>query len=215
MAAPLILAGIGAALGYAQGQNAISMSRYNQRIAQANADLIRAQSERVMKKADADASLFRLQGRKIVGQQRSIAAGANVDVNTGNIADIQAETELQALNQARNVRNNAFLDALGLETQALNYEFKGRAEVAAAESNSKFSIITGALQGFSSGGGFQGFGKMGGGPTVPEAPVDTGSNMSSSNYNLGGDYNLGGQYFSQAKPEPTKLYSLGSERYVW
>lgn len=222
MAGPLLaMMGAGAVLGYAQGQSALGMARYEARIARANADLVRAQADRVLQKADKEANFSLNIGRRIVGQQRATAAASNIATNTGNIQQLQEETEIAALNQAKTIRNNAFLEAMGLKSQALNFEFKADAAVNQAQANVLMSTISGTMSGFSAGGGFSSL-KGGGGPAVPAAPEMTGdSNLTSTGYSLGSDYNMGSQYFSapagggMAPSTTTARSYLGSERYVW
>lgn len=205
-----VLAAVGLSVGgaYLQGENARNNARYNQRIANANADLLMAQEGRINQKAEQEAGKIRANARRVVGAQQATAAASNIAIDTGNIAALGEEAQLTALEDVRTLRNNAFLEAYGIRTQALNYRAEGEAAVQAADTAAKFGLITAGLQGFAAGGGFS---KMGGSSKAPTTAPNASPTADSS---------TAGSYFAglSSTPKTATVASnnyLGSDRYVW
>jgi len=187
--------GIGAS--YLQGENSKNMANYQNRIAQANADMANFQAKQNIIKGEKDAAAYKRKASAMIGEQRATFAGSNVAVDSGTAAAIQDSTEMIAAEDIRTIKNNATLAAFGLNSQALNYKFQGQAGIDSANNAVLPGLISGGMQGFVAGGGFKGKAEA---PT-PKTSADSGL-QASSGY-------LGSQ------PTGDSGSYLGSKRYDW
>lgn len=144
MGANMAMAGI-------SGMQGQAMANYNNSIAQTNARLLEEHAGRVMEKGAKDEMDFRNQVNQMVGTQRVSMASAGVDIGTGTALAIQEETAEMGARDAREIRNNAFLEAQGFRQEALNKKFEGRAGMLAADNQLRNGLITAGMQGYSMG----------------------------------------------------------------
>ena len=66
-------------------------------------------------------SRFRTQVRGMIGTQRAVQAGGNIDVNFGSSVDVQADTAFLGEMDALQIRTNAARQAWGYKVEAFNY----------------------------------------------------------------------------------------------
>jgi len=113
-----------------QGKAQAAAAEYQAGIARNNQIIAQRAAEDARKRGELNADLQRQRGRLLRGQQRAALAGAGVLVDTGSagrlIEDTAALSELDALT----IQSNAEREALGFETQAMN--FQGEADIARA-----------------------------------------------------------------------------------
>ena len=74
--------------------------------------------------ADAERT-FRIQGRKIIGAQRSAAAAGGFDVNQGTALDLMDQTQRAVEDDALNIRRNAEKEAIGRRLAAEQSRIQG------------------------------------------------------------------------------------------
>ncbi len=91
-----------------------AVQRNNQIIAQRQADDARARGE-------VEANKKRQQAQQLIGRQRTVLAGNGVEVDTGSALDITSDTAAAGELDALTIRANAEREALGFETNAMNF----------------------------------------------------------------------------------------------
>lgn len=171
-------AGVGVASGYVSGSGAVAAAKYQQAIGNKNADMAELQAERIIKKGGKDALNFKKQVKATVGSQRAAMAAQGIDVNDGQAMDIQTETFEIGAQDALTIQNNAYLEAFGMKSNAVDLRAQGEFGVKSAQNNMRMSMITGGMNGLISGGGFKGGGSKGGGDLV----IPTKGTTSAMNY---------------------------------
>lgn len=179
-------------LAYVQSENGKTQANYKKRIAESNAVVANMEADQVIKKGEEDAAKYGRKVKSVIGAQRAAFAGAGVAVDTGTAGDIATETEMIGLEDAKNIRNNAYLQAFGLKSAALNYNAEGQAGVDAADTNAKYGLMAGALNGVAMGGGFSSS------KSTPSSPSSKPTTSNGSSYN-----------------PPTGKSYLGSDRFKW
>jgi hypothetical protein len=103
-----------------------------------------------------DAARVRGRVRQVRGSQRAALAAQGIDINSGSARDVQTDTETLGALDELTVRNNAWREAWGYKTQALNYRMEGQMAYKAGQSAANKSLLTGGLKAlttFGSGGG--------------------------------------------------------------
>lgn len=139
----------------AQGSFQLNMARINQQFADMQAD-------QVMRQGSAEASKIQRSANATVGAQRASAAAQGIDVNDaeGSAANKVSDTMLASAQDIAQTRNNAWMQAWGIRTQAglntISAEFNQKGANFAANQ----TLLTGALKTASS--GFQIAGLYGG-----------------------------------------------------
>ena len=97
-------------------------------------------------RGEKEAAALRTKTRMLVGSQRAAAAAGGVDVNRGDIADIQTETEkLGAIDEAT-IKSNAYREAFGHKVEAQNYGSQGAYTGIAARTGVRNTILTSGYQ---------------------------------------------------------------------
>lgn len=123
----------------AQGAHRKSMSDANSRLAQ-------MRSQEALMRGEADAKRVRRFGKKVKGQQRASAAAQGLDPDSGDAADLQTETELNTAVDERTARTNAYLEAWGLEMEAINASSEGRFAEMSANHSANMTVLSGGMQ---------------------------------------------------------------------
>lgn len=141
--APLAIAGAVASAGaqlYA-GAAARSQGRYQQDIAQQNAQMERrAANDAVTRGQTAQLQRYR-QLSQSLGAQRAALAANGLDLSFGSAMDTQLDTAQIAYEDSATLAENTRREVQGYDINAANYTMKGRA--ARAEGNAAF--VSGAI----------------------------------------------------------------------
>lgn len=142
-------AGLGLAGAYVSGENAKNMATYNRKIADANASMLEQQAERQYKIGEEQSNNQRRQTKKLVGSQRAALAAQGVDVNDGSALEIQTETEILGAEDADRIQTNAYLEALGMKSQATQMRQQAEFGEQSAKQQATNSLITAGIAGAS------------------------------------------------------------------
>ena len=146
---------ISMASSYVGSENAKTMAAYNERINNANAKLIDLSADQKIKSGLKEAYQYKNKVNAVIGKQRVTAAAAGIAVDTGTIADIQKETAMFGAEDVRTIKNNAYLEAFGMKSQAINLRFEGQAQSSAIAGQQTASLITAGMQGYAMGKSYQ------------------------------------------------------------
>jgi hypothetical protein len=133
-----------AVMAAGQGYSALqqnAQAKYQARVADQNAKLS-AESARQEADNTRDAALAHY--RKVAqleGQQRVAMAAGGIDVNFGNAADLTADTEMLAREDARRIYQQGAQNVKGYDVEGMNY----RAQASASRSAGDAALIGGAF----------------------------------------------------------------------
>lgn len=110
-----------------------------------NAQFADAQAADALARGDRAASGAIKQGKQAVGKIRTSQAAQGVEVNSGSAAQVAGDANLQAVQNSVIIKNNAWREAWGYQSQALNYNAQGAYASNAAEFNSGQTLLTGGM----------------------------------------------------------------------
>lgn len=130
---------------YSQSQAIRGAADYESTAANTNARWAELQGEGATKRGEYESQRLLQQARQLIGDQRVAAAAQGVDVNTGSVADAQLQAAELSAADAAQIRNNAFLEALGYRSQASSLRSQGRLAKAAGRTASRSSLLSGGL----------------------------------------------------------------------
>jgi hypothetical protein len=103
-----------------------AQGKYEQAILEQNAGFAEKQAEVALEIGDQEALRHKAAIRGLIGSQRVIAGAAEIDLNSGSMADIQEETRLIGDDEERRIRNNAALQAWGFKVEAMDLRNRGK-----------------------------------------------------------------------------------------
>ena len=111
-----------------------------------NAEVSDWQGDLAIKRGAEEASEVRKAGNQTRGSQRAAAAAQGLDVDSGTMADLQAETERMTQDDMQTATNNAWLESWGMKMQSQQFRAAGRMAEMGAEADAKQTLINGGLQ---------------------------------------------------------------------
>lgn len=118
---------------------------YRKKILDINAKNAEATADRVIKKGDVDAANYMKKVRQIAGSQRAGYASQGVQVDTGSAKELVEETFQIGAQDAIEIKNNAFLEAMGYKQQSFNMQQQGRVGQISARQQSFNTLLAGGL----------------------------------------------------------------------
>jgi len=146
----LFLGVSGITQGFMQAGAARQQGEYERSVYETNAEFARMQAADIRKRADEDAAKYKRKVQGLLGSQRAALAAQGVDVSAmgTSSAQIQEETLQFGYEDAQTIKNNAFREAMGLETESKQMKIQGRFAAAQGRFSSRMSLIGAGLQGF-------------------------------------------------------------------
>lgn len=142
-------AAAGVAVGYMAGELDKQQAGYENSIHEGNAKYLEQTAQRTIERGNKEEQDFREQVQLMIGNQRVSMAAAGVDIGTGTALAIQEETAYMGAEDARTIKNNAYLEALGYKKQAANERATGAAKMMKAQTNQIMSMATMGMAGYS------------------------------------------------------------------
>lgn len=94
--------------------------------AKKNRALAEASAADAMLRGEQEASRYRTRGTQVIGEQRAAAGASGIDVSTGSISEMAADTRMFSELDAQTARNNAAREAWGYQVQADEYAEQAR-----------------------------------------------------------------------------------------
>jgi hypothetical protein len=159
--------------GQAQASSMRAQGRYQQKIADMNADYAEFDAYEAEKSGYAEAAAYEKIIDQTIGEQKVQLAAADVDVNYGTAADLQSESRLNGILNVLDFKKAAYERAKGFKNEARNLRIGGQTARSQATLNanatSVSSTITAAgygLRGAEAAGAFS--------KTSPESRDETG-----------------------------------------
>lgn len=140
----------GMAVGYMAGEFDKQQAGYENSIHESNARYLEQTAQRTIERGNKEEEDHREQVQLMIGNQRVSMAAAGVDIGTGTALAIQEETAYMGAEDARTIKNNAYLESLGYKKQAANERATGAAKIMKAQNNQIISMATMGMSGYSS-----------------------------------------------------------------
>ncbi len=134
--------GVGA---YNSSEAAIAEGNYQKQMAQIKSKLANMQAEAATKRGEKEAQLKMNQAKQAASRQRAMAAGQGVAVDAGSVGDLQADTLSLGAIDAMTIKNNAYREAFGYKSEAINYQSQADFAELSAQNKSRNSLVTGGL----------------------------------------------------------------------
>lgn len=119
---------------------------FQEALSQQNARLAQLGSQAAIQSGDAKATAVGLRAAAITGQERSSYGAQGVDVNSGSAADVQNDTAKMSALDEMTIRNNARMQAMGMQVEALNDTTQGRLASIAGRETAGQTLATGGAQ---------------------------------------------------------------------
>jgi hypothetical protein len=131
---------------YAQAQSIKAEAEYKQKVFEMNTQLAEYQADDALKRGTKEAAAQHRRGNQMVGEQRASLAAQGVEVDYGSAADVQRETEMMSKLDEISIKNNAFREAWGYKTQAVDYATRGQMAKLAGENEFRNTLVTGGTK---------------------------------------------------------------------
>lgn len=151
MAIPLIaLAALSAASSLSSAQMSASaqkaQARFDATQYEGNARLADFKAREATRIGEKEVQRASLQNKRLVGRQRAVAAAQGIDPDSGSALDISEETAgLSALDQVT-IRNNAWKQAWGYQSEASQLRSQAAFTRIQGKSNVQKTLSTGGMQ---------------------------------------------------------------------
>lgn len=110
-----------------------------------NIEMAQLQGEDVIARGDEQAQKVKKAAGQLKGSQRAAAAAQGIGIDTGNVADMVADTERLSTEDFISIRNNAAREAFGYKAQAVSYGAQGAMNNLASQNQANNTILTGGL----------------------------------------------------------------------
>lgn len=123
-----------------------AQGEYQKSMYDENAAFSTLAAEDAIRRGDKDAAQLKNQGKQTIGAQRAALAAQGVDVGSGSALDIQVDTAYQVQLDSMKIKNNAWREAWGYKTEALNASTAGRFAQLGAKVSANNTLATGGLQ---------------------------------------------------------------------
>lgn len=137
----------------AEGANAYSQSvamknqgKFAKQIADQNAFYLEKNAADSVDQGNIQANYAQGKTDQLLGSQRSAIADQGLDVNSGIGLALQNDAKLFGANDIATIRTNAYREAYGFKTQALNIKTQAKLDYQAAKFKSKGMLLEGAIK---------------------------------------------------------------------
>lgn len=130
---------------YQQSQALKAQAQYQKDQADTNARLDDMAADEATRRGATESNKAIRQGDQMVSEQRAASAAQGIDINTGSSGDIQSETDALSHQDAEIIKNNAWREAWGFNTQAIDYRNQGKLALVAGNNAARNTMLTGGL----------------------------------------------------------------------
>lgn len=174
--AGILLAGSSIAGAVTSASASRAQGNFAKRQSEANARLAEIEAEERISKGEKEAFKYRKKIKQMQGSQKAALAAQGISISDGTAFDILSETAEFGEIDAMTIKNNAYKEAFGLKSQAIDYRTQGKFAKLQAQGESFRTLITGGLQAAA-----YGIDAFGGGAKSTQSTKPT----SAVNYNAG------------------------------
>ncbi len=145
-AATGMMMGLAAFGAFEQSEAAKQQGEYQRRAYEMNARIAGEAAEDAILRGDKAAQAHKGKVKSLIGSQRAALAAQGIDVGSGSALDIQVDSAGLGAMDELTIKNNAWREAYGLRTQAVQSLSQARYAESAASNTSRNTLLTGGLQ---------------------------------------------------------------------
>jgi hypothetical protein len=120
------------------------MGKYNQAVAENNAQVAEYQAEDAIQRGELEEKQHRLQVERLKGKQRASIASSGFLVDADTAADVTMDTVEMGERDALAIRSNAEREAWAYKVQASNSRQQGALDMYAGQSGAGSTLLSGA-----------------------------------------------------------------------
>ncbi len=139
------------ASGYSQSKALKAQGDYQKSIYDMNAKFAQFEADDAIDRGKTAATEYKKKGKALIGSQRAALAAQGIEVDSGSAAEVQADTRIQIEKETINIKNNAWREAWGYKTQALQSSYSGEIAKAMSITNANNTLLTGGMNASTSG----------------------------------------------------------------
>jgi hypothetical protein len=118
-------------------------ARFQQSQMEFNARLAEVRARDAIDRGEESAKKLQQRANALKGSQRALYAGQGVEVDSGSASEVQQDTMLQAAEDIRDIRNNAWREAWGYRMDAVANRGQGVMAGLAGVNNANSTLLTG------------------------------------------------------------------------
>jgi hypothetical protein len=137
--------------GNANKQALNSQADFSLAQGEANARLSLMRADDALKRGDESASEYQKKASLIKGTQRANLAAQGIALDEGSALAIQEQTAEVAAKDVARIKNNAWREAWGYETEAMNYRGNAKMEAIGLRGQADMSMLLGGMKAISYG----------------------------------------------------------------
>ena len=145
MAAMVAMGGLQLAQGIGQANALNAQGEYQKAMSEINARNAEIMARKRLEKGEEEAKLYGQKLNQTVGTQRVSYAAQGVDIDDGSAAEIQKQTFEIGADDIEQLRNNAFLEAMGYKSQAQDIRRQGDMALVGARTAASQTILGAAI----------------------------------------------------------------------
>jgi len=131
---------------FSQAQALRTRGDIAKKVSDQNAKMAEFQAEDAIARGEKTASRSDAATQKLIGAQRAALAAQGIFVDSGSGLDAQVEAGRIGAEDAATIRINAFREALGFKSQAINSRFEGEIAKISGEQDSRNTLLSGGLR---------------------------------------------------------------------
>ena len=111
-----------------------------------NKKIATIQAEDALERGEQDVAAFKKQAEGIKGSQKAALAAQGIEVDSGSAAQIQYETDKEIDTNIKRIKNNAWREAWGYKTEAVNLSTQAAFEKISAKNRAESTLLRGGLE---------------------------------------------------------------------
>lgn len=140
-----IQTGVGLWSSFQQASAIKEQGKAEEKLADQNVKVLNLQADDAISRGNIQAAEIKRKAQYVKGSQAAAFAGQGVSATTGTPASILSETDAASGLDVITAKNNAFREAWGYKTDAINEQFKGQMKRIAAKNEARNTLLTGGL----------------------------------------------------------------------
>lgn len=147
------IAGVGAlgSLGsaFSQAQAFGAQADFQKQVYDINSKIAEYQATDALKQGERAVETHKRETRSLIGSQRVSMAAQGIDIEDGSALDVQASTRTMSDLDVVTIRSNAYRQAWGYKTQALDASMRGQFAQISGQMQASSTMLTGGINALS------------------------------------------------------------------
>lgn len=145
----VLRAGTSIASSFTQGSSILAESAYETSALKMNAELTEKEMQSLLSQGDLEARKYLNSSKELSDEQYVQYAASGVDPNSGSAARVRAGTGIVGAYEEMMIKNNAYRQAFGLQTQKNNYLTQAKFRSLSAKNRANAGYVSGGVNAIS------------------------------------------------------------------